>query len=78
MVHGPCGALDPTCPCMTELGQCSKYYPRPAREETELDVGGYPAYRRMVFFPPSGNTRTINHGEQDSTWVVPYNPFLLT
>mgnify|MGYP003317205992 CR=1 FL=1 len=84
MVHGPCGALDPSCPCMDELGQCSKRYPKSTREETELNVGGYPAYRRRTLFPPVDaangvwTSRTINHGEQDSTWVVPYNPFLLT
>jgi len=83
MVHGPCGALDPTCPCMTELGQCSKHFPKTPRCETELNVGGYPAYRRRQYFPSSGESgqkseRTIKNGELDSTWVVPYNPYLLT
>ena len=87
MVHGPCGALDPTCPCMNELGQCSKRFPKPPRDETEVNVGGYPAYRRRLRFPPAGETdapkerwvtRSIGHGEQDSSWVVPFNAFLLT
>jgi len=87
LVHGPCGALDPTCPCMTELGQCSKHYPKQAKDETELNVGGYPAYRRRQRFPPIGEpnapkerwtTRSIKRGEQDSTWVVPHNAYLLT
>ena len=75
MVHGPCGALDPTCPCMTELGQCSKHFPKAPREETEVNVGGYPAYRRRLRFPPADKphaskeqwvSRSIKHGEQDS------------
>ena len=87
MVHGPCGALDPTCPCMDELGQCSKRFPKASREETEVNVGGYPAYRRRLRFPPAGVPdapceqwlpRSIGRGEQDSTWVVPFNAFLLT
>ena len=88
MVHGPCGALNPTCPCMTELGQCSKFFPKAYRTETELNVGGYPAYKRRQFFPPAGAgdrappdrwvSRTLNRGRQDSAWVVPYNAYLLT
>ena len=54
MVHGPCGALDPNCPCMNELGQCGKHYPKAPRTETELNVGGYPAYKRRELFPPTG------------------------
>jgi hypothetical protein len=87
MVHGPCGALDPTCPCMDELGKCSKCFPKAPREETEVNVGGYPAYRRRLRFPPVGEpaapkerwvTRSIGRGEQDSTWIVPFSAFLLT
>lgn len=87
MVHSPCGALDPTCPCMTELGKCSKHFPKQPRDDTEINVGGYPAYRRRLRFPPIGEpsaenaqwtTRSVRKGEQDSTWVVPYNAYLLT
>ena len=39
---------------MNALGQCSKHYPKAARSETELNVGGYPAYRRREIFPPTG------------------------
>ena len=56
--------------------------------ETELNVGGYPAYKRRQLFPPAGAgdgappdgwvSRTLNKGKQDSAWVVPYNAYLLT
>ena len=84
MVHGPCGALDPTCPCMNDMGQCSKFYPKQPRQDKEMNVAGYPAYRRRELFPkPASNgevqlvTRSVNHGKQDSMWIVPYNPYLL-
>ncbi|KAE8251462.1 hypothetical protein A4X13_0g3984 [Tilletia indica] len=78
MIHGPCTSAslcmqDPRTP-----QQCSKRYPRALREHTDPEVNGYPEYKRR----PNGvtvqqtlagrPTRTI-----DSTWVVPYNPYLL-
>ena len=84
MVHGPCGALNPTCPCMDDMGQCTKFYPKQHRQDTEMNVGGYPAYRRRELFPKRGADggivfapRSVNHGKQDSTWIVPYNAYLL-
>ena len=45
MVHGPCGSINPDSPCM-ELGHCSKTYPRPFLQETQLGADSYPLYKR--------------------------------
>ena len=37
MLHGPCGALNPSCPCMdAKTNKCSKHYPKPFVEETTM------------------------------------------
>ena len=72
MIHGPCGALNPRSPCMAD-GKCSKSFPKQFREETAMDVDGYPLYRRRN----NGRTMTVAGHEIDSRWVVPYNRFLL-
>lgn len=53
MMHGPCGDLNPRCPCMTEKpdgqpGQkrCSKKYPREFSDATDISRDGYPRYAR--------------------------------
>jgi hypothetical protein len=72
MLHGPCGAADPTCPCMRD-GKCTKGYPREFSEHT-LDTGNsYPVYRRR-----DNGRQHIGRGgwHFDNRWVVPYNPFL--
>ncbi|OJT14230.1 hypothetical protein TRAPUB_9214 [Trametes pubescens] len=43
MVHGPCGALNPSAPCM-DNGKCPKRYPKPVQEHTSLNQDGYPLY----------------------------------
>jgi len=45
MLHGPCGALHPSCACMVN-GACSKGYPKTFRPQTEDSTGSYPTYRR--------------------------------
>jgi hypothetical protein len=72
MVHGPCGAANPTCPCMRD-GKCSKGYPREFSEHT-VDTGkSYPVYRRRR----NGRHFVGRNGfDFDNRWVVPYNPFL--
>lgn len=45
MMHGPCGAANPKCPCMVK-GKCTKYYPRAFNEKTHIDKDGYALYRR--------------------------------
>ena len=72
MVHGPCGALNPDCPCMQD-GLCTKFYPKDWREETVVNLNGYPAYRRRRSAP----LRTVAKGLLDTRSVVPHSPFLL-
>ena len=44
MIHGPCGAENPTAPCMKD-GKCSKGYPKSFQEITITGNDGYPIYR---------------------------------
>ncbi len=44
MLHGPCGALHPSCACMVN-GACSKGYPKTFQPQTEDSTGSYPTYR---------------------------------
>ena len=83
IVHGPCGSINPNPPCM-EHGQCSKRYPRPFIQETQLGTDSYPLYRRRS--PEDGgqvSTIAINvRGNRitqaiDNRWIVPYNKYLL-
>ena len=47
MVHGPCGKLNPTSPCM-EDGKCSKGFTKPFCEKTVIRTGNtYPEYQRL-------------------------------
>ena len=45
MIHGPCGKHNMNSPCMVD-GSCSKKFPKPFCEETIINFGGYPKYRR--------------------------------
>ena len=74
MTHGPCGDLNPTCPCM-ENGVCTKRYPKRWQEETAWCEGGYPHYRRRESI--AGKNIKHQDGIRDNRWVVPYNPMLL-
>ena len=68
MLHGPCGTKNPHCVCMS-AGTCKKGYPKALQEATVANSNGYPMYRRRANGPV--------HEEQDCTWVVPHNPWLL-
>ena len=83
MVHGPCGSINPDSPCM-EHGHCSKKYPRPFLQETQLSADSYPLYKRRS--PEDGGqvaTITINlrgnriTKEIDNRRIVPYKKYLL-
>ena len=71
MVHGPCGALNPSAPCM-EDGKCTKYFPKPFQEQTLFDKDSYPLYRRR----DNGTTHEVRGHQLDNRWIVPYNPRL--
>ena len=76
MIHGPCGAMNPTSPCM-ENGICTKDYPKKFREETVFSENGYPCYRRTN----DGKTIEIkrSNGKRfivDNRNIVPYNKYL--
>ena len=82
MIHGPCGNLNPNCPCMEHVGEstrkeCSKNYPMNFSKETMMDESSFPAYRRRAP-EEGGETFMMPRGDTiDNRWVVPYNPFLL-
>ena len=72
MLHGPCGALKKSCPCMVD-GQCRFHYPRDFCDATLQGKDSYPIYRRR-----DDVVRVRIRGAYlDNRWVVPYNPFLL-
>ncbi|KAG5893814.1 hypothetical protein JTB14_027851 [Gonioctena quinquepunctata] len=68
MTHGPCGALNPSSPCMKE-GKCTKNYPRALLKDTQTNDKGYPLYRRRA--PGNGQEALV-----DNSWIVPYSPLL--
>ena len=48
MMHGPCGAANPTSPCMAD-GKCTKRFPKEYTSETYTSSDGYPHYRRQGY-----------------------------
>ncbi|XP_073033758.1 uncharacterized protein [Primulina eburnea] len=74
MIHGPCGSINPNCPCMVN-GKCKKNFPKPFVEYTSRGNDSYPLYRRregiQVSIPNNADVFI------DNGWVVPYNPWLL-
>ena len=45
MMHGPCGTLNPYCPCTVGHGSCKNHYLRPFYEATSQGKDSYPIYR---------------------------------
>ncbi|XP_072077968.1 uncharacterized protein [Arachis hypogaea] len=72
MIHGPCGKLRPSSPCMRN-GGCSKFYLKKFVDATGFDKDGYPIYRRRNM----GITYKIKGVDVDNQFVVPYNPVIL-
>ncbi|XP_073307171.1 uncharacterized protein [Primulina huaijiensis] len=72
MMHGPCGLLNPTSPCMKN--NCCKYsYPKDFSDSTRYGTNSYPIYRRRN----DKHAIPIRSALLDNRWVVPYNPYLL-
>ncbi|CAH9143506.1 unnamed protein product [Cuscuta epithymum] len=72
MIHGPCGHLNKSSPCMNK-GKCTKHFPKKFNERTKMDKSGYPIYRRRR------NERHVvkNDCHLDNRYVVPHNRNLL-
>ena len=72
MVHGPCGIVRKSSPCMAN-GRCTKYFPKRYIAETNFDDDGYPIYRRR----DNGRVILKDGVSLDNRFVVPHNRFLL-
>ncbi|KAJ9566736.1 hypothetical protein OSB04_002702 [Centaurea solstitialis] len=74
MMHGPCGHLRPSSPCMQgEPKKCRWRYPRQFNDKTTQAEDSYPLYRRRN----NGINVHVRRDTLDNRWVVPYNPKLL-
>ncbi|KAF7838994.1 uncharacterized protein G2W53_007476 [Senna tora] len=72
MVHGPCGSVRKSSPCMIN-SRCSKHFPKKFTERTSFDEDGYCKYHRR----DSSHFVEKNGIKLDNRFVVPYNPTLL-
>ena len=86
-IHGPCGARNPTSPCMESDANghtcCTKKFPKPFCAQTTISDHNYPQYTRRS--PANGGREAeipFRIGEHGRTWhanngdVVPYNAVL--
>lgn len=75
MIHGPCGHYNEKSPCMAEVNgtlQCTKNFAKDYSEVTNMNVDGYPKYKRIK----GGHTVNVRNFDLDNSWVVSYNPYL--
>ncbi|XP_021762956.1 uncharacterized protein LOC110727683 [Chenopodium quinoa] len=75
MMHGPCGRLNPECPCMRKKDNvisCKNGYPKQFTVQTTTNKDGYPCYKRT----DTGEQLKVRNAQLDNRWVVPYNPYL--
>ena len=79
MIHGPCGTLNPSVPCMKD-NKCTKGFPKPFLAHTVVDSNTtYATYRRRC---PADGGRTIPLMRRntpftaDNSLIVPYSPSL--
>lgn len=72
MIHGSCGAANPSCSCMVD-GECSKSYAKEYCTETIMLDNGHVRYAQ----PHNGITTQKNGINVDNRFVVPHNVDLL-
>nr|GEZ82120.1 DNA helicase PIF1, ATP-dependent [Tanacetum cinerariifolium] len=72
MMHGPCGADNPSCPCRIEY-KCTKKFPRQFNETTVIDDSGYALYKIRNY----RNIIKKSGTDLPNGYVVPYIPGLL-
>ncbi|WVZ87025.1 hypothetical protein U9M48_033727, partial [Paspalum notatum var. saurae] len=68
MIHGPCGAIGPSSPCMVD-GKCSKFYPKEFSSTITMSSDGRVIYAR----PKNGITFEKNGVHVDNRFIVPHN-----
>ena len=81
-IHGPCGALNQSSPCMSryrEAWNCDKDFPKHCVEHTMVMDSTYPVYRHRSP-AQGGQTHKKKVRGQDievnNEWIVPFNPLL--
>jgi hypothetical protein len=47
MMHGPCGVLNPKCPCTKDCPSCKNRYPQPFCDSTSQALGFVPYVQEM-------------------------------
>ena len=72
MVHGPCGVAHYS-PCLNDKKECSKGFPKPFQQDTEISGESYVKTRRR----DTGISVNIRGTDMDNRFVVSYSPYLL-
>jgi hypothetical protein len=68
MIHGTCGAMCSTSPCMVN-GTCSKFYPKDFSSTTTVSSNGHVIYAQ----PNNDITIQKNGARIDNRFIVPHN-----
>ena len=81
MVHGPCGDVNPSSPCMKKSKSCDKFYPKPFSAVTIVDEEkNRPVYMRRSPAQGGRQVKIMRGGKEyliDNSNIVPHNRFLL-
>mgnify|MGYP004713635849 CR=1 FL=1 len=72
MIHGPCGTVDKSSPCMKN-GAYKNHYPKNFCDCITHAEDSYPYYMRR----DDGRKITVCRFQLANRWVIPYNSYLL-